>query len=34
MVILICFKKCAILKKFDKKLNEENIEFEDRKSVV
>ena len=28
MVILICFKKCSILKKFDKKLKEENIEFD------
>ena len=28
MVILICFKRCSILKKFDKKLKEENIEFD------
>ena len=28
MVILICFRKCSILKKFDKKLKEENIEFD------
>ena len=28
MVILICFMKCAILKKFDKKLIEDNIEFD------
>ena len=28
MIILICFKKCAILKKIDKKLKEENIEFD------
>ena len=27
MVILICFKKSNILKKFDKKLQEHNIEF-------
>ena len=27
MVILICFKKSTILKKFDKKLQEEDIEF-------
>ena len=28
MVILICFKKSNILKKFDKKLKEHNIEFD------
>ena len=28
MVILICFKKSTILKKFDKKLKEEDIEFD------
>ena len=28
MVILICFKKSAILKKFDEKLKKENIEFD------
>ena len=28
MVILICFKKCSILKKFDKRLKEEHIEFD------
>ena len=28
MVILICFKKCAILKKFDAKLKNDNIEFD------
>ena len=28
MIILISFKKCAILKKFDKKLKEDNIEFD------
>ena len=28
MVILICFKKSIILKKFDKKLKEEDIEFD------
>ena len=28
MIILISFKKCAILKKFDKKLEEDNIEFD------
>ena len=28
MVILICFKKSTILKKFDKKLKEHNIEFD------
>ena len=28
MVILICFKRCSILKKFDKKLKEENIEYD------
>ena len=28
MVILICFKKCAILKKFDEKLKKEDIEYD------
>ena len=27
-IILICFKKSSLLKKFDKKLKDENIEFD------
>ena len=31
-VILICFKKSNILKKFDKKLKDDNIEFDKEKN--